>query len=269
MKRLPSALIILSLLLAHAATATAQDIGTAACQRETYARLSAAQRQFRATLLGQKRAAQLPASSVRYDRDGNAWMKQGNNQWRSLAAGFEGTTWSDMLMDSRAEFTPRRGILETEKILTSELLPSILQAFRAMQCETRAVCEAAIASQSQDAPDPVRSQPIGCIEFTFPRFNQCRERQTTPEGGEQRTHAGDVEINLCEDVRTMLLSHEEQVLAMMIAYDSSYRSLLQFAGHFDDFLAMFREPLLLPLWQTLHVFQNFTSIPCFNAQCDE
>ena len=121
----------------------AQELRTPACLTETYNRLGTSERTFRSVVLGQRPAAKLPIGAVRYDRNGNLWRKKGPSVWRTLAEGFTGTTWSDTHMDAQAEFAARKGILEAKKTMTSDLIPDLLQAVRAFQCETQRDCMAA------------------------------------------------------------------------------------------------------------------------------
>lgn len=241
-------------------TVRAQDVATPACLQETYDRLAAEQRQFRGVLLGEHAALSLPKGAVRFDRDGRAWRKTADDTWKTVAA-MPVQARTDAAMEENREFPLRRGIFETRGILTSDLLPPILLSFQALQCRTAAVCMAAEASQRAQAADLVTIQPRGCIAFTFPRLRRCGG------GSEGLTLAG-TQIGTCRQARESLLTHEENALKMLVAYDASYRSLLRYAGTFDALLTAFHTPLLLPFWQMARVFDGFRALPCFNGQCD-
>ena len=261
--------LIVTLVLCTDGKARAQDLVTNACVDQTYGELSAAQRLFRAVILGQRPAAQLAVGAVRYDRQRRGWIRTGPNVWKTLVSTTLGNR-TDAAIDSEAEFPPRQGILETRKARTSDLIPRILQAFRALQCQTRAICLAELQSQGTGAPNVLNVKPPGCINFNIPRFDACRLEQPSGIPGQegQRANYSNLRIGACNKVRTALIEHEVQMLKLITAYDE--RSFLQFAGSFDDFLTEFRQPLLLPLWQTVRMLEKlFEDRSCINAQCDE
>ncbi len=250
-------------------SAHAQDLATSACVQETYYRLGVVQREYRSVVLGQRRAQDQRTGAIRYDSAGQGWVKTAANTWRPLGGADTSVVRSDAEIDAQAEFPARPGILETKRILTSDLIPPILQAFRALQCRTRAVCLAAQESQS-DVSGVITVQPRGCIAFSFPPLTNCRLQQPATGAGEgQKANFAEIVVGLCERARLSLIGHEENALKMLAAYDASYRTLLQFAGSFHDFINAFGEPVLLPFWQAARVIHSFRTIPCFTAQCDE
>lgn len=251
--------------------AHAQELNTSACLTESYNRLSTSQRKFRSVLLGQRASVDLPVGAVRYDRSGNPWRKTSASAWRTLATGFESTTWSNAQMDQQAEFSVRRGLLEAKKMMTSDLIPSLLQAVRAFQCETRRDCMAAKASLGEGTSNVLAVKPPGCIEFQTPRLQTCRIVQPPPAGGgePERANFADLTFDHCDKVRQQLIDHETKLLSLLVSYDVAYRSLLQFAGSFDDFTRAFREPVFLPFLQSVRILRTFSDMPCFTAQCDE
>lgn len=247
----------------------AQDLATSACVRETYGALASAQRKFRGIVLGQKEGSELPVGAIRYDQSGTAWTKTAANEWTSDDA--EEDSMSDADMDTEAEFPAVKGVLETRKTLTSDLLPPLLQAFRAFTYDTRARCLIAAASQRRDAEERITVQPIGGISFTFPRMDGCRIEQPAASGtGEKITaNLGEVKTSLCDNVRNALVEHEAKALTFLVTYDASYRTLLQFAGSFQNFVTELRSPLLFPLWEAYRALQTLGDEKCFTAQCDE
>lgn len=237
----------------------AQDVNTPACLTQTYDALAHEKRVYRSVLFGQKASKELPIGSVQFDKEGNTWIKKANNSWNSLAKGFEGTTWSDGLMNTRADVSPRRGIMEIKKTPTSDLIPAITQAFRAYQCHVYAVCTAALQSQSTATGTTMLAvQPDGCISIDEPVLTSCRNNTQFTVGG-----------NTCLSIANAMLDQEQQALVLLVSYDASYRSLLQFTGVFEGFLDDFRFPLLQPLWQTVRAMGALAHIPCFIGQCDE
>src|SRR5687767_7486225 len=63
----------------------AQNISTSDCLDEVYTAIAREQRLYRAVVFGQNTASRLPQGSTQYDGDGNAWIKTGENQWKSYA----------------------------------------------------------------------------------------------------------------------------------------------------------------------------------------
>lgn len=260
-------LLLTSLSTSLAPAASAQNVVTASCLTQMYDRMAHEERLFRSVLFGQKESADLPPGSVRFSDEEDVyatWLKTDTNQWRSLDPGYEGTTWSDALMDEEADVPARRGIFETRTTPTSDMIPSLLQSMRALQCRLRAVCDAARLSQAEmdkpeeDRMDPLLVQPDGCLEFELPLMEACTANDITEIGP-----------GTCDSAIQAILEREEKLLHMTVAYDAAYRTLAQFAGIFEGFLDEFRFPLLEPLWQMVRALGSLDGLPCFTGQCDE
>jgi hypothetical protein len=213
---------------------------------------------FRSVIFGQQKSKDLPAGSVRYDKEYDTWIKKSPNEWRSVNEGNEGLTWSDFLMDEQGDTPARRGIVEWRKTPTSDLIPSMVQSFRALQCKLQAVCLASTASQSAGDKETVKVQPDGCLEFEIKTMTACQ----TPNFGQ----AG---AGSCNTVSDAILAREEKMLQLIVSYDAAYRTLLQFSGTFEGFLADFRFPLLDPIWQMVRTMGALDNLSCFLAQCNE
>jgi hypothetical protein len=256
-----TALLALGLLLPVSPLHAQENIAPA-CLSEMHRALGLEQRLFRSVLFGQKTSQQLPpSSSVRFDRDGVAWLKTAANTWRTSATGYENVLWTDLQMDTMAEFPARRGLFEVKQASTSDLIPPVLQAVRSLQCRLKAACETAQASFQVSPPNPVTVEPPGCVPFTATPFPSCR---LTPN-----TAISEVRIDNCDSARAAVMQHEMNVVELAIAYDASYRSLAQFAGIFEGFLHDFRFPLVEPLWQAVRAASELQGLPCFLSQCDE
>ncbi len=261
---LRNGLVRLSMLLllwsAAEPVALAQYVDTAECLQQTYDLLAHEKRVYRSVLFGQKKSKDLPIGSVRYDKDGNSWMKKATNSWRSLDESVKSRTWSDGLMDSESDVPLRRGIFEIRKTPTSDLIPAITQAFRAYQCRLAAACATALDSQKKESEGKttIDVQPEGCIEFQEPVLTSCKENSQATLGSDT-----------CPEIVAGMLDQEQRTLVLLVAYDASYRTLLQFEGVFEGFLQDFRFPLIEPLWQTVRAVGGLTRIPCFIGQCDE
>ena len=99
------------------------------------------QRMFRAHLFGLTRARDAGISEVRFAKDKSIWIKtQGGggisnsgpitvDEWRSVSEGYENVTWYNPIVDSQGDIAPRKGIFETRRRLSSELVPPITQAY--------------------------------------------------------------------------------------------------------------------------------------------
>ena len=256
--------------LSWAGHAHAQDLLSPKCLQRTYDELAHADRKMRSIALGQLSSADLPLESVRYNKQLVPWTKKERDVWNTIDRNLSGTTLDDLQMDGQAEFHARRGILSQTGALTSQdILPDMAQLLRAFQCHTRAICDLQRASQSMDAPNIIKVQPLGCIEYSLPRMSECALHQ--PVGGSNMTDTSYafVSASVCNDVRNELIDYEENVLTMLTTYDATYRVFMQFAGTFQDLMTSFRVLFLTPLWQTVRVMNGFDSIPCFNGQCDE
>ncbi len=239
--------------------AFAQNVNTQSCLTETYNALSHEKRVYRSVLFGQKKAEDLPLGSVQFDTRGFTWIKKATNQWRTLTPSSIGVGWGDFNMNKFNDVPPRRGLMETKKAPTSDLIPAITQAFRAYQCRLYAVCGSALQSQNSATGTTVLPIEVpGCISLDVPVLSSCRNNTQFTVG-----------TNTCLDVVNGMLNQEEQSLILLVTYDAAYRSLLQFTGVFEGFLDDFRFPLLEPLWQTVRAIGGLAHIPCFIGQCDE
>jgi hypothetical protein len=265
--RILAGMICLSL-LGLSLPAKAQDQTTDKCIADVYASLQKEQLYYRSVIFGQKEASTLPRGSIRYDATVQPWIKTAENEWKTYAPGFESTTWSDTMMDTQSYPPKRRGLIEVKMALTSEQIPPILQALRALQCRLKYVCGAALQSRSKTTEATFKVKPDGCAEFDMNRFDSCRDSQTVGSSTLDVTHLN-VQVGVCDAAAEGMLEREASVLTLALSYDASYRSFLQFAGIVQGFSDAFREPVLNVLSDTVRTLQEFESVPCFSAQCDE
>lgn len=241
--------------------AHAQQSITPECQADSAIALGREQRMFRSVLFGQKSPSDSPIGSVRFGKDGAAWLKTANNTWKSKATGYDGTTWTDTQMTLQAEFPARRGIFQVRKATTSELIPPILQSFRALQCRLKISCRLVQESLRRGLPATIRIEADGCTPMDLAPIASCSLTDDTSYAV--------VQIDACERRAAAILDHEQNVVQLAVAYDAAYRSLAQFAGTFEGFLTDFRFPLIEPLWQAVRAVSNIQGLPCFLAQCDQ
>ncbi|MFH0851789.1 MAG: hypothetical protein V1876_03500, partial [Candidatus Peregrinibacteria bacterium] len=234
--------------------------------RITEQQLAKEQRLFRSVLYGAARAEDAPLNEVRYDKQGNPWIKTEEDSWRSTAAGFEQTTWSDALMNSSGELDPRKGIFETKRVATSDLVPYLVQAYRTLKCRSAQACKAVELSLTQEAPDPQEIVVIvpGCTQETKQTFVGCHLAAGESKSPEQ----ADL-LTYCRLVLNDLVAREKDLLKTATEYDASYRSLLQFSGEFDAFLQEFRWPMASTIRKAVQMIGSLHRIPCFIGSCDE
>lgn len=244
-------LLVIFLLPIGAAAAPADS-----CTDETYARLGQEERLFRSVLFGLAKTEDMPINAVLTDKDNDVWLKTATNEWKTSSR-LE-VTRDDAKMNAERDVPARRGILEIQKALSSELIPSVLQAFRATQCRMEAVCLTARLTREAGDDELVKVQPEGCVEFKMLPIESCRAADLISFDN------GD-----CDTQVQIIAERESRILELLFAYDASYRTLMQFAGTFEGFLTDFRFPLLQPLWQMVRTLGQFDNLPCFLAECNE
>ncbi|MBT4119801.1 MAG: hypothetical protein HOG89_03875 [Candidatus Peribacter sp.] len=273
MQRLLSITLALIFLSSPALVGAADPIAsTDACRLRTNRELAREQRLYRVYLFGKKKAEDAEIGNVRYDRDGWAWIKKDDSgtPWRNSHPDHQSLKWSDGVMDANdehSEIIPIIGIFETKRVMTSELIPYLLQSIRALECRTAALCEASRFSEIQGGNDPVdvgEVQPVGCIEFkdlqTWPECHFAQPEPGIKSQADSRSY--------CDDISNQLLRRETEQLKLAVEYDAGFRTLLQFAGNFDIFLRELRWPLTGTLRQAVQLIGQLERIPCFLSSCD-
>ena len=257
-------LIFALLVLSPQGSAFAQNsVNAEACLADVNLWLAREHRFYRAVLIGQIKAEDAPLGAIRYSFEGDVWTKTESDAWKTYAPGYEATTWTDFQMEEMAEFPPRRGYVEMRKALTSELIPPLLQNLRALRCRIRAVCELMEASQAENASDPITVHVDGCLDTTFPRIQSCGF------GGQSLRFDQELVKDACPNTIDALFQRETTMLRTLVAYDASYRTLLQLSGIMEKFIYDFQFSLISPLWDTTRVLLELDRIPCFISQCDE
>jgi len=239
----------------------------ATCRTAAETALSKEQRLYRSVLFGHTKAKDAPINEVRFDSDGIPWIKEEENTWRSVSEGYEDTEWSDSQMDDRDELTViRKGIFETRKVATSDLVPYLTQAYRSLKCRSTIVCKVVENSLKQTASEPQEITVVvpGCIEEKRKTFLDCH----LAAAGGNTVEEADM-LTYCRLVRSDLVEREKDLLKQTTEYDAAYRSLLQLSGQMDAFLQEFRWPLANSLRKTAELIGSLYRIPCFVASCDE
>lgn len=268
-------LFFIGLLLSPPTVAHAQLAGD--CRERVNLELARELRLYRSVLFGKPLAEDADTNSVRFDAEGNAWLKKDNSDtpWVSVAPGFQDTTWSNSLMDGQdehSEVIPLKGLLETERVSTSDLIPFLLQSIRALDCRSAAVCNVVQESQRKskdDGPQTIDTiQPPGCKEFTSQQtFTECHFGAGDSTEASRVTDQADA-TTYCTSISNQQLQREAALLKLAVEYDASYRTMLQFAGNFDIFIRELRWPLATTIRQAAQMLGQLQRIPCFLASCD-
>jgi hypothetical protein len=248
------------------------EASTDSCRIRTNRELAREQRLYRSYLFGKKKAEDAEIGNVRYDRDGWAWLKTEDEStpWINSEPDNQDLTWSNSVMDQQdehSEILPIKGVFETKRVMTSELIPYLLQSIRALECRTAALCEVSRHSEieSREGPQDVgKIQPDGCIEFegltSWPECHFTKPGLTVASQADSRSY--------CDEITNQLIRREVEQLKLVVEYDAGYRTLLQFAGNFDIFLREMRWPITGTLRQAVQLIGQLERIPCFLSSCD-
>lgn len=159
----------------------------------------------------------------------------------------------------------RKGIFETKRRLTSELVSPIIESYRVYRCRSLGVCALVTDSFLQQGGN-ADIHLLGCNPVTAPRFEQCYF-------GSDETRAGSPAeltslVNQCQTILEQTFQAEESVLRLAVAYDAGYRSLLQMAGMMDWMLEGFPTAALKAVSSMVNMLGKLTQIPCYIGQCD-
>ena len=249
------------------------EISANDCKQEIHYALAKEQRIYRSTLFGEPNATGATIGHVRFaygcndspssNKEASPWIKVDEDKWKNVSD----DETDDKCIENNAEIPSRRGIFDTQRTLTSELIPYAMQSVRALQCKTLTFCERVERSinAGDDAPDTIESvQPFGCIEEKDqPYFESCRLTKgdgTLPDDAEVRRY--------CPRIVKEMLQRESDLLRLAVEYDAAYRTMLQFAGNFDLSLKEFRWPFVATLRHAAGIIGQLSRIPCFLASCD-
>ncbi|MFA7681498.1 MAG: hypothetical protein WCX61_00545 [Candidatus Peribacteraceae bacterium] len=262
----------------------APDRSADLCRAKVDELLAKEHRTYRTVLFGREKAEDSPMNATRYDVLGRVWYKVAKNTWRRIGDNqTETEETDDEDMDASAEMDsipvedggvdlspsalPRRGLFDVKRVLTSDLIPYLTQGMRALGCRTDMVCYL-VEKSTEKKWEEIESfsipiQVSGCLPTKWDIITECTFAES--EGAQDKADV----IQYCERVSGALIERENEVLKMLVEYDAAYRSLLQFAGSFDEFLSEFRWTLTGNLREAASVIGWLNRIPCFIASCDE
>ena len=274
---------LVTILLLHPMTVHADAKGE--CRNRVNNELAGEQRYYRAILFGKKKAEFATIGEMRYDNESIAWIKEDENKWINADPDQSGLEWSDDLMDTNDEYANRmggtedggtnpdylygqRGIFETKRVLTSELIPYLLQSIRALECNINIVCEQVRLSERKKSDE---ESPIDIPEIRAQGCKQVEGKQTFPEchfgQGEAKGTQSDSKT-YCDEIGNQLIQREQKMLKLVVEYDAGYRTLLQFAGGFDMLVGGLQWSLTGTIRQTAGLIGKLNRLPCFISSCD-
>lgn len=236
MKHLISSAVILSLLTPHVALAAGSS---EACYQRMASELTVRHDEFRSRLFGSRR-----------DPAGDFAVLTGGQ--------------------TDAE---RKGIFETKRRLTSELIEPLVESYRVYKCRSLAVCKVLEESYAKSAPagDPLNVDLLGCAPETLTRYPECYLAGTAGSIGAPDAELQADAVSLserCDNLVTKTLAAERAALRLAVAYDTGYRSLLQVAGMMEWMLSSFPVQAVKAVSDMVNMLGKLHQIPCFITQCD-
>lgn len=185
-----------------------------------------------------------------------------HDEWRAhLFGSRRGTDGTVTVLTGGEAEREQTGIFETKGRLTSELTLPLVESYRVYRCRTLAVCQIAANSINIDS-GAFNVKLLGCAEMNVERYPECYFA-----GGTLQSEATDV-LGQCQKLATETLASERAILQMAVAYDSGYRSLLQFAGIMDWMLQGFPTGTIRVIADMVSMLGKLHQIPCFIGQCD-
>ncbi len=267
-------------------TAIAAILPAQACVNQIHDRLWQQERIYREIILGRHAASQLPQGSALYDTDGKAWTKVGGT-WVSGTG--EGTQqMSDDQMDSAREWEGnndptadaatklRRGYFETRGVKTPTLLPFLTESYRALGCRTAMVCQAvrkSAAIPAEDAGKPFTITTPGCAPLTIKPLSSCSFANTKTDAQQNDPQLleafSDTTVRLeCQPLANAIAEYEGNLLKRAVAYDASYRELMQFAGTLDKTAAPLETSVIPLLERAVDIAMHPEKLICFLLKCN-
>jgi uncharacterized protein YsxB (DUF464 family) len=199
----------------------------------------------------------------------NSWRAAENIGVRSLTDTelSEKLEWPEMNTDRSSDRRSRIGIFAQKQMLTSELIPDLIQSMDAFGHRLDMVCAAVSASIAQTKPKVdgfLHIEIPGAVEMLSKPLKNCTNlRDDIPALAENTV------LNSCQPLAKQMFERETAFLRIAVAYDAAQRSLLQTGGAVDFFVRGLRGDVLAPLQQTMTLLSQFSRIPCFAAQCNE
>ncbi len=264
-------------------------LSATACNMEIRDRLAQQQRLLRQVLFGVTEASTMPVNSTRYSKDGTPWLKVKRGTWRTAAAAFESTTWSDAQvnretewpgmneMDSGAKPATLTGIFGQKQVFTSSLIPELAQSLRAFHCRLAMVCQGVrdtFGHETADASGLLTVTTAGCDDLVMEPLDQCRFGNAIEDDGVTGENLiGGIDASVveteCHTLAEQLAAREKAFMDIAIAYDAAQRTVMQLGGSMDLFLQGLRGDFLAPVEQTLPLLSALSRFSCVTPFCNK
>lgn len=237
------------------------------CKQIVHEKIALEHRMFRSVLFGEPKPVDAPIGHVTFSKEGDSWIKTSDSNWNSLAEGYEDTTWSNDQMKNQSAIPDRRGIFETKRLATTDLVPYIVAATNTFDCRLKILCtlvEESFAQENSGAGTQITIKLEDCAEKTLDRIEQCSPNDDVL----QQSDASEI-FGYCRSLASEVMRREQDLVAMTVEYDAGYRSTLQFAGVFDYFVKSLQVSLDKTVRQVTNVIGTLQRIPCFVSSCED
>ena len=230
------------------------------------------QRRWRIQLFGRKSAASMSQGSRKEAPNGTVFLKHDDDCWGDPTAGdftclLDDEDFDTLDANAWGITLPYTGLFEITSVQTSEILPDALLSARTFQCRLRSVCAAAKIAGERESTFPE--------DITVTSIPGCSaERQTIPvcrsngAPGAQDAFTFSLLEDECSTTAFEVFEQEMALLRLAVSYDAAYRSLLQFAGTFDQGKQGLSSNMLEPIRQAVSVLGHLHRIPCFLSACN-
>jgi hypothetical protein len=254
--------------------------GASRCMRAINDALDKERVLYESVLVGTKMAKDEDLNAVRMDNGGVRWIKVAADRWVTDG---QDDSRTDRIMDNNILLDPlasssssnsassvppgvHPGLLEAQQAVTSDLIPPLLQSFRAFQCRIAAECagaDEALRRASGDSGGPFTAEAPGCVTLPVTLPQDCIASPLFS----LNAFTDPALRNYCGSTGDRLVRYQEQQLLMLAHYDGTHRSLRQFVGYIEPLLDVVSFPFLPPLQEAAQFLEEWNRVPCFQPFC--
>ncbi len=270
--------------LSQTSTASLPPLPAQACVNQIQQNLWQQERIYRQIILGRHPASELPEGSVLYDNDNTAWVKTGGAWVTGTAENLRQKSDDEMDLarewegDNDTTASPstelRRGYFETRGVMTSTLIPYLVESYHALGCRLAMVCEAARQSAAIPATSttPLIISTPGCAPLTITPFPRCSFANTSLHPADNDSTLLDafgsaIVRTECQPLAGAILDDEANLLKRAVAYDASYRELLQLSGVLDKGATPIETSVIPLVEKAVDIAIHPEKLACFLTKC--
>ena len=249
-------------------------LGASQCRSDYSDVILREHRIYKHQLFGLQKPEDVPLGALAYDQDGEPWLKQYEEDWVSTSAvvAFSDQEVEDFqeqdefllsLTDATTELEQRypQGLLAQTGVLTSDLIPGLVQNLASFDCRLKSLCQHVANSTTYQGAtgSTISGEAFGCLPYTAPVLQTCTVQ-----------HQPDVQpvIRGCQEYIAPIIERERQMLLFITEYDAAYRTLLQLEGMNTIFLKALQWHVEQTLSPFIRLLGFFETIPCFVSSCD-